>query len=352
MRSSLESMEAAQSTSANENKLSGAPSLLIDLAWLGAIALVMATTSIWELLSPRPEIGKVAVLWMPNAVLAVALLRYWGRPLFSMLLVVLFFSMGVFPSFETNSLISASLYLSIDIIEASLIAGGLLLWFGKGFRLNTARNVAAFSVVTSGACLVCGLLAAIVSQASIGNSPISNDAPLQVGVAWFTSDMATHFLVAAPLIAISGRGGRYIWVNLKQAPIVSLLGAILVMLLTFAGYALPQWLAEKTGLALGSGGLILVAFPLATYLAFKRGPGIAALTGAAIGVPSIYATVSGIGPFGQGNAASDVFDMQATLVVSVFTLLLIGAMADEMRSRSSALERALDEAIKMRQNRK
>jgi hypothetical protein len=344
-------MDTSLPTLENENKRNGMGSRLVDLGWLASIALVMATTSIWEVLSPRPDIGNVSVLWIPNAVLAVALLRNWGRWLFCLLMICLFFGVGIYSSFQSNSVISGSLYLLIDIIEAGLIALGLIVWFGKAFRLNSALNVAAFGIVTSTSCLVGGVLAAIVSQASIGNSPISNDAPLQVGVAWFTSDLATYLLVAAPLLAITGRGGRYIWSNLTQSPITAALGAFLVMLLTFAGFALPQWLAAKTGLALGSGGLILLAFPLATYLGFTRGPAIAALTGAAIGVPAIYATMSGIGPFGDGNAAANVFDMQATLIVSVFSLLLIGAMGAEMRARSTALERALDEAIKIRQNR-
>jgi hypothetical protein len=346
-------MDTASLRSINDNKPTGSGwlGLSADLGWLAAIILVMATTSIWDLLSPRPEIGKVAVLWIPNAVLAVAFLRNWGRPVFCCLLLVLFYSVGLYTAFQSKTVVSASLYLTIDVIEAGLIALGLIVWFGKAFRMNSALNVSAFGVITAACCLVGSVLAAFVSHASIGNSPISQNAPLQVGIAWFTSDLATYFLVAAPLIAMTGRGGRHVWTNLKQAPVVSLLGALLVMLLTFAGFALPQLIASKTGLMLGSGGLILLAFPLATYLGFTRGPVIAALTGAAIGVPAIYATMIGLGPFGRGNTTANVFDMQATLIVCVFTLLLIGAMGDAMRERSAALERALDESIRARQNR-
>jgi hypothetical protein len=335
---------------ANENKVPPSP-VIVDAAWLFGIALIMATSGIWNFLSPRPEIGKVAVLWLPNAVLAIALLRNWGRIGFCSLAVFIFIAVGLFPAVKANSIPSNLAFLILDIIEASILAVGLITWFGKSFRLNSAMNVGAFGIVTAGACLIGGIGAAIISQVPLGIGPIAIKAPLQVGVAWFTSDLATYFLFAAPLIALTGRGGRYIWSGLKATPISSTLGALLVMILTFIGYALPNWLAAKTGLALGSGGLILVAFPLATYLSFTRGPAIAALTGAAIGLPSIYATMAGIGPFGQGNAAANVFDMQATLVVSVFTMLLIGAMGDEMRARSNALERALDEAIKMRQSR-
>ena len=335
---------------ANENKPTPSP-MAVDALWLISIGVVMASSGIWTWLSPRPEVGQVSVLWLPNAILVVALLRNWGRHVFSVLAVAIFLGVGLVPAFQNDSVLGALVLLIVDIIEVGFLALGLALWFGKAFRLNSALNVAAFGVVTSVACLIGGFLAAIVSQLPLGETVIATKAPLQVGVAWFTSDLATYFLVAAPLLAVTGRGGRYIWSGLKQAPISSALGAFFVMVLTFAGFALPQWLAAKTGLALGSGGLILVAFPLATYLGFTRGPAIAAIVGAAIGVPAIYATMAGIGPFGQGNAAANVFDMQATLIVCVFTLLLIGAMADEMRARSSALERALDEAIKMRQNR-
>lgn len=335
---------------ANANKVP-ASSLVVDAAWLLGILAILSTTQMWEWLSPRPEISQVAILWLPNGVLAVALLRNWGRVNFCILALVVFMAVGVLPAFKNDTLVSAITYLSIDIVEALVLAFGLVWWFGAKIRLNTTLTVTAFGVVAAFACLLSAGLAAIASQVPLGASPISSKEPLQVGVAWFTSNLATYFLFAAPLLAMTGRGGRYILSGLNATPVSSALGALAVLVLTFVGFALPSWLAATTGLALGTGGLILIAFPLATYLAFKRGPAIAAITGAAIGMSAIYATMAGIGPFGSGNAAANVFDMQATLIVSVFSLLLIGAMGEQMRARSSALERALDEAIKMRQNR-
>lgn len=335
---------------ANENRVPPS-SWVVDVAWLGGIVAILLTTQMWRWLSPRPEISQVAILWLPNAVLAVAFLRNWGRVGFCSLASAVFIGVGILPAFSNNTVISAITYLSIDIVEALIVAVGLVWWFGPKFRLNTTLTVTAFGVAAVLACLVSAGLAAIASQVALGASPISTREPLQVGVAWFTSNLTTYFLFAAPLLAMTGRGGRYIWSGLKATPITSSLGAFAVLVLTFVGFALPNWLAATTGLALGAGGLILIAFPLATYLAFNRGPAIAAITGAAIGMSAIYATMAGIGPFGAGNAAANVFDMQATLIVSVFSLLLIGAMGDEMRARSTALERALDEAIKMRQNR-
>jgi hypothetical protein len=72
------------------------------------------------------------------------------------------------------------------------------------------------------------------------------------------------------------------------------------------------------------------------------------MVGAAIGIPALYATIAGIGPFGKGSVASNIFDMQATLIVTMFTLLLIGAMAEQLRERSRALERALDDVMSRR----
>lgn len=335
---------------ANENK--APPSTRgVDAAWLVGIVAILSTTQMWGWFSPRPEISQVAILWLPNAVLAVVLLRNWGRIGFCVLVSVLFLVMGTIPAFKNDTVLSALTYLSIDILEALILAIGLVWWFGAKFRLNTTSAVAVFGAAAAVACLVSGIFAAIASQLLPGASPISTKEPLQVGVAWFTSNLTTYLLFAAPLVAMTGRGGRYIWSGLKATPLTSSLGAFAVLILTFIGFALPNWLAASTGLALGAGGLILIAFPLATYLAFNRGPAIAALTGAAIGMSAIYATMAGIGPFGVGDAAANVFDMQATLIVSVFSLLLIGAMGDEMRARSSALERTLDEAIKMRHNR-
>ena len=344
-------MDSKIAAPANDDDNSTLSPLALDVTWLISIGAVMAMVGIWSWLSPRPEIGQVAVLWLPNAILAIALLRNWGRPILCFLAVLVFVGVGILPSIQTDTMRGALALLIVDIIEVGLLAGGLSLWFGKMFRLNTALNVTAFSLISIFSCLVGGALAALVSQIPLGTTVIETQAPLQVGVVWFTSDLATYFLVLAPFIALTGKGRNHFWSGIKQSPLMSILGAFLVMLLTFIGFALPQWLAAKTGLALGPSGLMLVAFPLASYLAFTRGPTIAALTGSAIGIPAIYATMSGFGPFGQGNAAANVFDMQATLIVCVFTLLLIGAMADQMRARSAALERALDEAIRVRQGR-
>jgi integral membrane sensor domain MASE1 len=324
---------------------------LSDLFWLAAIGAVMASSGVWQWLSPRPEIGQVAVLWLPNALIFVAIFRNWERWLFCLLACLVFLSIGLIPAFDDNSLQSAILLLSVDLIEVSILVGILVAWLGRNFRLSSALNIAVFSVACAVACAIGGTLAATVSQLSIGAIAVTSKAPLQVGVAWFTSDLATYFLAAAPLMIVTGRGRTRIWADIKGSPVSFALNVVFVMGLTFIGFALPQWLAKTTGLALGSGGLILIAFPLATYIAFTRGAGGAALTAAAIGIPAIYATMAGIGPFGVGNASEDVFNMQATLIVCTVTLLLIGAMADGMRGRTAALERALDEAIKMRQAR-
>jgi hypothetical protein len=322
--------------------------MLTDLLWLLGIGLIMANSNIWVWLSPRPEIGKVAVLWLPNAVLVAALLRNWGRIWFCLAAIFVFYIVPFYPSFLNNSLLSSAVYLSIDVVEVLVLVSGLLVWGGSNFRLTTGLSVAAFAVVACMACVIGAFGASAASQLSIGNTPIAQDAPLQVGVTWFMSDLATYFFLAAPLIAVTGRDWREIWSDLGQNWLICVMGGLGVALLTIVGHALPQWLSAKTGIAPGPGGLLLIAFPLAAFLATTRGPAIAALAGAAIAIPSIYATVAGIGPFGKGKIAADVFDMQATLVVSMLTLLLIAGMAEQLRDRSRALERALDEAMKRR----
>ncbi len=324
---------------------------LADLGWLLAIGVVMACSGIWSWLSPRPEVGQVAVLWLPNAVLFVAILRNWGRWMFCALACLVFMAVGLLPSFANDSVLSAIWLLSVDLAEVFIFVLIIVTSLGKNFRLTSALNIAVFSIGAAVACALGGGLAALVSQLSTGSIAVASKAPLQVGVAWFTSDLATYFFAAAPLLTLTGPSGARVRGVIKSAPVRFLLISLLVMALTLAGFGLPQWLARHTGLALGSGGLILIAFPLATFVAFRQGAAGASITGAAIGIPAIYATMAGFGPYGSGNAAANVFDMQSTLIVCTLTLLLIGGMADGMRSRTNALERALDEAIKMRQSR-
>lgn len=329
-------------------KSTGTAFKLTDLAWLIAIGFVTANSGIWEWLSPRPEIGQVAVLWLPSAVLLVAIVRNWGRLLFIALAIGIFYGVGLVPSFKNASYVSSFLLLTADIFEVGIIAIALSRWGGRQFRLDSALTVSVFAVTVFTACLASSFMAAAVSQLEMGEMPIVKAMPLQVGAAWFTSNLATYFLVATPLLALTARDGASTLDALRRTPVPTILISILVSALTVVGFIGPQYLAAMTGLALDSGGLILIAFPLASYLAIRRGPRIAALVGAAIGIPTLYATIAGIGPFGTGSVAGNVFDMQATLVVTMFTLLLVGAMAEQLRERTRALERALDDAMTLR----
>lgn len=319
-----------------------------DSIWLVAISCVMLSSGVWDWLSPRPEIGQVAVLWLPNAVIFVAILRNWGRWFFCALACIVFCAVGIVTGLGAHPVLSDLPLLMVDLAEVWIFASIFVIFLGRNFRFNSAFDISVFTMAAVVACAIGGILAAMVSHFSVGDIAVASQAPLQVGMTWFTSDLATYFLAAAPLLLVTGRAGIKIWFDIKTAPLTFCVNSLFVMGLTFVGFALPHWIAEKTGLMLGSGGLILIAFPLATYLAFQRGVGGASITAAAIGIPAIYATMAGIGPFGVGNAATNVFDMQATLIVCTVSLLLIGAMADGMRVRTAALERALDEAIKMR----
>jgi hypothetical protein len=321
---------------------------LTDLYWLIAIAATMATSGLWEWLSPRPEIGKVAVFWIPSAVLLVALVRNWGRTLFCLLAIAVFLGFGGYSSFEQNTEFGTLSLLTADIIEVLMITVCLTRWSGSRFQFNSTLSVAVYGASIIGACFLSSFIAAGVSQTQFGDMPIVEAAPLQVGVAWFTSNVATYFLVATPLFALTSRDVDTVFAGLKRTPWPTFVAAIMVAGLTFIGYFLPQWIATRTGLALGTGGLTLIAFPLATYLAVRRGTTVASLIGAAIGIPTIYATIAGIGPYGKGNIQANVFDMQATLIVTMFTLLLVGAMSEQLRERSRALERSLEDAIKLR----
>jgi hypothetical protein len=319
-----------------------------DVFWLFAVAATMATSGIWEWLSPRPEIGQVAVLWVPSAVALVAIVRNWSRWLFCGLVVVIFMVVGGYRSFSENAVITTFSLLGADLIEIFTIGFCLTRWAGPKFYFNSSLSVAIYAAALVGACFLTSLIAAGVSQIENVAMPIVPSAPLQVGVAWFTSNLATYFLVASPLLAFTTRDAKATWEGLRQTPLAAFLAAIFVAVLTFVGYFVPQWLAARTGLALGGSGLTLIALPLATYLAIRRGTSVAALVGAAIGIPVIYATIGGIGPYGTGDIRDNIFDMQATLIVTMFTLLLVGAMAEQLRERTRALERSLEDAMKLR----
>lgn len=316
---------------------------LSDAFWLIGIFVAMLTSGIWEVLSPRPEIGQVAVLWLPSAVLMVAFLRNWTRPVFVFLALTVFYGAGMVRAFDDNSFVSAFSLLTLDVIEVVIIVTGLRFLGGLNFRLASALNVSFFLLVTLFATGICGVLAGLLSAYPIGPSVIASNAPLQVGVAWFTSNLATYFLAATPLTGLTDVDRRLFYAQFQERKLWFILIGFSIAMLTWIGHVLPQYLAIHTGLKLGSGGLVLISFPLATYFAFKHGPVLASLCGAVIGIPTIYATMAGFGPFGSGDASANIFEMQATLIVCTFTLVLIGAMADQLRERSKVLEKTLDQ---------
>ena len=114
---------------ANENKPTPSP-MAVDALWLISIGVVMASSGIWTWLSPRPEVGQVSVLWLPNAILVVALLRNWGRHVFSVLAVAIFLGVGLVPAFQNNSVLGALVCLC-------------MLFFSKGPELKTAGIILA-----------------------------------------------------------------------------------------------------------------------------------------------------------------------------------------------------------------
>jgi MASE1 len=302
--------------------------------------------SAYDFLSPRPSVGQVAALWVPNAVLMVAVLRNLKRPLFVSVAVALFYLVGLFRTLQNGDFLATFVLLSFDVVEVFLLVWLLHSWGGQLFQIDGALSVAIF---TGAVLLVCGLVGigvGFASTMSLGNSPIATEAPFSVGLGWLLGDSATHMLIGAPLLALSGRGGAEFVERTRGEALNAVMVVGLTLIVVGISLWLPVSLKALSGVDLGNGGLSLMTAPLAIFVAFQRGPIAGALIGAVIGVPAVYATMAGLGPFREGHVSFGVFELQTTLILSMATILLVGAMSQELRARSEALERTLEEAMR------
>lgn len=322
-----------------------------DFVWLAAIVITLFLSGFpgWDILSPRTAVGGVSVMWVPTALLAGAVLRRLDRPLTIAVYCVVFLAAGLVTSLGNTDPVGTLGYLVGDLLEVSIAVTVWASWGGKSFQVDSPGAVVRFLAGSVLGSVVSGLYVTVLAHWDIAPVPGLQRNPAAVGIAWMTSNIATYLVIASLVIAITGRGAREFRERVSKTPLQHLAFAGLLLGLSATGMTFPHWLQSQTGVDLGNGGLILLAAPAAAWAAFRSGPVGAAATGALVGIPAIYATAWGFGPFGGADAPQGIFELQITLVLSAFAMLLVGSMAHEMRARREALERALDEVRVARQ---
>jgi hypothetical protein len=340
-------MAAMADTDAAAPARSTVPAAARDWVWTLLIVATMIFSSVkgLDILAPRTAVGGVSVMWAPSAVLAVAVLRTLERSVWIAVHVVAFLVTGLAASFGNTDTLGTFAFLLADLLEVAIAVAVWAAWGGPRFQLDTVGAVTRHALGVIAACAISGLLVTLFAMIRLGPVPTLTDNPAAVGIAWTTSNIATHLVIGAMLLVLSGRGGGVLADQARARPWAHAGFAAALVVLSSAGMMAPSWILRETGVDLGNGSLVLLAAPLAAYAACRHGPVGAGVTAALVGVPAIYATAWGFGPFGESDAPNGIFELQISLTVSTFALLLIGAMAAEMRERREALERALDKAL-------
>lgn len=299
-----------------------------DLLWIGAIVLVWVAAGV-DILSPRLPGDNVAILWAPNAVLAVAMLRRIDRPR----LIALFAGAAIL-----SAAVPGALRAGEDpqgwaaLAVANCLEAYALAWLanridGPDFRFHRARNV----VVWSAAALVSGVVSMLLAwgATAAGLGPLDFSSWSSAAAHWILGNASAHFTLGALLVELTARGR---WAKLRRGvldverPALMTAAVLASALVAFAGPRL--W--SPADLTTHPGYLALI-LPALMWVAFNYGPAAASASTLLALAAGVALSVNGWGPFAsQDRAHSD--DLQIMILALSGATLLVGALGAYVRA--------------------
>lgn len=309
-----------------------------DGIWAAAIGAIWILAG-WDVVSPRMPPDNVAVLWLPNAVLAVAMLRRIDKPRALALFAVVAFVFAAVPgALRTGEdALGWSLLAVANAVEAYALAWSAHRFGGPAFRFSRPRNVALWVAGALGASTLSMLMAWIAAEQ--GLAPVDfSDAP-RAAMNWVLGDACAHVTLGALLVAATSAGvDKQIAKLRREGPRVATMAGALVLsaVVAFAGPRL--WDATEQTAHPGFLGFVL---PALMWVAFRYGPLAAAGASLLALAPGVALSVSGWGPFAQ-EGLETARDLQILIIaISATTLLVgvLGAVVREARDRAATADR-------------
>ena len=298
-----------------------------DAIWAAAIAVMWVLAGA-DLLSPRLPPDRVALIWLPNAVLAAAMLRRMDRPAVLGLFALTALAGAVIPGAVRTGegALGWVLLAFANCVEAYLIAWVANRFAGPVFSFTRSRNVAIWTAAALGGASVSMLLAWRI--AATGLAPVDFSNPVEAARHWIFGDACAHLTLGALLVAAtSPEARRQVDTVCRAAPRVTFMALAVVAssVIAFGGPRL--WERGEQG---AHPGFLALLLPALMWAAFSYGP-IAASAAALLALaPGIALTVYGWGPFAQG-AADPVRDLQIMIVALAGTTLLVGVLGAAVR---------------------
>lgn len=310
-----------------------------DGIWAVAIAASWVLAS-FDLLSPRMQPDNVALIWLPNAVLAVAMLRrIHSPPLIALYCATAIVAAGLSGSLRAGETSLGWSALAVaNCVEAGLIAFIAHRFGGPNFAFNRPRNV----VIWVGGALFAGAISMLVARlvGSTGISPVVLSDALEPSLNWILGDGAAHLTLGAMLVSATSEGARARMQRILREPERALLMTAAVIITSVIGFMGPQlWGADRDAVHPGYLGLVV---PALMWAAFRYGAGGGAALSLIALVPGVALTVSGWGPFFQ-RGEQMALDLQVLIVALAGGTLLVGVLGStlrEARDRAAAADRA------------
>ena len=309
-----------------------------DGIWAAAIGVSWLLAS-FDILTPRMQPDNVALLWLPNAVLAVAMLRRIRSPqIIGLFCLVAIAAAGVSGAIRSSEgPLGWSVLALGNCLEAWLIAQTAYRFGGADFSFHRPRLAVVWVVVALVAPL--GSMAVAWMASVAGVSPVALAGSPEAALSWIFGDAAAHVTLGALLVVATGADARVLFERVRAAPDQAVLMMAFVGASGAIAFAGPQlWNRGDAGVHPGYLGLMV---PALMWTGFRYGPGGAAAASFLALAPGVALTVAGWGPFYQ-DGAQLVFDLQVLIVALAGAALLIGvlgATVRDARDRATAADR-------------
>lgn len=310
-----------------------------DVIWAAAIGVSWVLAS-FDLLSPRMAPDNVALVWFPNAVLAVAMLRRIDRrDLLAVFCLTAIVAAGVAGWTRTGeSALGWSILAIGNCVEAGIIAFAAARMGGPRFTFTRPRAAVIWMVVALVAPLASVVFAWLAAEAGI--SPVQVSGSLGPILRWVCGDAAAHFTLGAFLVAATDDDAPNRLARERRHPRDAIVVSAVMIASSFFAFIGPQ-LGAGGADAVHPGYLALIV-PGLMLAAFRYGPSGGAAWSLVGLAPAAAITVAGYGPFASGREQL-VLDLQVLiLAMSGATLLVgvLGATLRDARDRAQAGDRA------------
>lgn len=314
-----------------------------DWRWLVAVGAVFIASGL-PILAPRTEPDNVALLWLPNAVLAVAYLRRFTHPKSLLAITVTAIIAGALAGVynsgdmpEWSSGLGWAVLVAGDCLEAWILAFVVARFSGTNFTFRSSRDV----LIWGGAAILgaaAGFFVSPLAEALGLASPISTNNMAAAFANWVFGDVNGHMTLGALLIVLTAPNAadarRAITSDFPRCAFIAL--ALFVSgIVAFVG---PQmWGGDvRPG---GHPGYIGLLVPAMVWAAFRYGAlGACAALGLTL-APGITLALNGVGPFGAAESAPHLArELQILTLALSGATLLIGILGSEARAgRDAAL---------------